>query len=101
MRTNAIHRSLYKPILFVGCERLPFIIITTICGVLIMAYQTLLICGISLLIYFIIVSLIRRVNKVDPQYFKCLWRYIRFFNDYYPANEFYPGKMDKPGNYLR
>ena len=94
MRTTSINKSLYKPILFVGCERLPFTLIILIGGVVIMAYQSLIVCAAVLVFYFMGISLIRKVNKDDPQYFRCLWRYIQFYQDYYPANAFYPGKPD-------
>lgn len=96
LRKITIHRSLYKPILFVGCERLPFIVVITIGGVLIMAYQTLWMVGVVLAFYLASLIWIRRANEVDPQFFRCLYRYVRHYADYYPANEFYPGRVDFP-----
>ena len=96
VRKITIHKSLYKPALFVGCERLPFTLIVTIGGVLIMAYQNLITFILVLIFYLFSIILIRRVNENDPQFFRCLFRYLRFYTDYYPANEFYPGLVDKP-----
>lgn len=96
LRTNLIHRSLYRPLLFVGCERLPFTIVVAIGGALIMAYMSL---GITLgvfLLYLISIIWIRRINENDPQYFRCLYRYLRYYQDYYPVHEFYPGIPDQP-----
>lgn len=99
-RKVIIHKSLYKPVLFVGCERLPFTIVVTIGGVLIMAYQSIYIFGLVLVFYLISIILIRRVNETDPQFFSCLVRYIRYYQDAYPANEFYPGLPDKPYSFF-
>ncbi len=95
-----IYKSLYRPILFVGCERLPFTVITTLGGVIIMAHQSIIVASIVFLCYLILVTLIRRINLVDPQFFRCLYRYTRYYQDYYPANEFYPGKPDSPQTYF-
>lgn len=87
-----IHKSLYRPVLFVGCERIPFVIVTSIDGVVLMSYQSIMVALIVFASYLILIGLIRRVNVSDPQFFLCLYRYIRHYQDYYPANEFYPGK---------
>lgn len=96
LSTTPIYRSLYKPLLFVGCERLPFTLIVAIGGGVIMAYQNLWVTGFVFLFYIIAIILIRRVNESDPQYFRCLYRYLRYYQDYYPSNAFYPGLVDKP-----
>lgn len=100
MRKLTVHRSLYRPILFVGCERLPFIVITTLGGVMIMAYQTLWMILAVLAFYLFSIIWVRRVNETDPQFFKCLYRYLRYYQDYYPANEFYPGRLDQPHSHF-
>ena len=94
LRKVIIHKSLYSPLLFVGCERLVFTAIVTLGGVIIMAYQSILILGCVLAFYLLSIILVRRINEEDPQFFKCLYRYVRYYQDYYPANEFYPGKSD-------
>ena len=96
LRYTQIHRSLYRPLLFVGCERLPFTIIVAIGGAVIMAYQNLWVAAAVLAFYLFSILLIRRVNEEDPQFFRCLYRYLLHYADYYPANEFYPGLVDKP-----
>lgn len=96
LRTTPIHRSLYKPLLFMGCERLPFTLIVAIGGAIIMAYTNLLVTLGVLVFYLLCIGVIRRINETDPQYFWCLYRYLRYYQDYYPANEFYPGIADKP-----
>lgn len=96
LRTTLIHRSLYKPLLFVGCERLPFTFIVAIGGAIIMAYLSLWVTIGVLVFYLLSIILIRRVNEIDPQYFRCLYRYLRYYQDYYPVHEFYPGIADQP-----
>lgn len=91
---NQIHKSLYKPVLFVGCERLPFTLITLICGLIIMEYQSLLSVVLSITVYLGGVIMIRRINMHDIQFFQCLYRYLRFYTDYYPVHAFYPGIRD-------
>lgn len=100
-RKIIIYKSLYKPVLFVGCERLPFTLVVTIGGILIMAYQTLFIFIGVVVFYLVSIILIRRVNEDDPQFFKCLMRYLQLYSDFYPANEFYPGKADLPYSSLQ
>ncbi|MBP9742402.1 MAG: VirB3 family type IV secretion system protein [Burkholderiales bacterium] len=99
-RKIVIYKSLYKPVLFMGCERLPFTLMVTVGGVLIMAYQTLLVFIGVLAFYLVGIILIRRVNEDDPQFFKCLMRYLHLYRDFYPANEFYPGEADVPHSCL-
>ena len=100
-RKIIIHKSLYRPTLFVGCERLPFTFTVTIGGVVMMAYQNLWV-SVGVFIYYLIaIMLIRRVNEDDPQFFLCLTRYVVHYADYYPANEFYPGKPDIPYSFYK
>lgn len=98
--TNKIHKSLYKPVLFVGCERLPFTLISAMGGIILMQYQNIYSIVLVFIFYVWSVALIRRVNLNDSQFFMCLVRYIRFYKDYYPANEFYPGVIDNPRSFL-
>lgn len=98
IRKVPIHKSLYKPLLFVGCERLPFTLIVTVGGVIIMAYINLYSIIAVLVFYLISIILVRRVNENDCQFFKCIYRYITEYQDFYASNAFYPGRMIKPKN---
>lgn len=95
LKKTRVYQSLYKPVLFVGCERLPFTVIVAIGGIILMNYHSLLIAVLVFIFYCTSILLIRRVNTEDPQFFLCLYRNIRYFVEYYPANEFYPGKNSK------
>lgn len=96
MQTSIIHRSLYQNVLFVGCERLPFMLVIVIGGVVVMLQPSLLAIIGVIIFYLVMISLIRYINKNDSQYFLCLYRYLRYGQDYYPVHEFYPGRSDKP-----
>ena len=100
-RKMIIYKSLYRPPLFVGCERLPFTLVVAIGGVMIMAYQSLWVSIAVFLYYLVAIMLIRRVNETDPQYFLCLTRYVLHYRDYYPSHEFYPGKPDIPYTFFK
>jgi len=89
IQRTPIHRSLYKPILFVGCERLPFIMVSLACGFIILQFQSLLAISIALTLYTTLIMAIRSINAQDMQFFHALYRYVRYFADYYPANAFY------------
>lgn len=95
LRKIPIHKSLYKPLLFVGCERLPFTLIATIGGVITMAYVNVYSVLAVLLFYLSSIILVRRINANDCQFFQCLYRYVRKYQDYYPMHAFYPGQSDK------
>ncbi len=95
MRKITIHKSLYRPVLFVGCERLPFTIVVTLGGVLIMAYQNITILIIVSVLYLTSLIIIRKINENDAQFFLILARFIRYTNDYYRSSEFYPGRYTK------
>ena len=92
LKSNIIHKSLYRPNLFVGCERLPFTILIIICGTLIMTYQNLYNFCFTFFFYLTCVIFIRRINEYDQQFFECMTRYIFYYQEYYPANASYPGK---------
>lgn len=95
LKQNTIHKSLYKPIMFLGCERLPFTALTLICGVIILQFQSLIAIILSFMLYLGGVIIIRKINTEDSQFFRSLYRNIRYFNDYYSANAFYPGRKNK------
>lgn len=100
LSATPIYRSLYKPLLFVGCERLPFTFIVAIGGGIIMAYQTAYTIVAIFIFYTSCIILIRRVNNSDPQFFQCLYRYLVYFQDYYPVHGFYPGRVERPRSYF-
>ncbi len=90
LHKNKIYTSLYKPVLFVGCERLPFTLIITFGGLILMSYHSFIAIMLIIIYYLLSIVMIRRVNKTDPQFFLSLYRYIRYLDDYYPNHEFFP-----------
>ena len=95
-KSNKIHKSLYKPVLFVGCERLPFTLVTVFLGFVLLQYQSIGVIFSVLVLYLLSVALIRRVNQYDSQFFLCVYRFLLYYQDYYPVHAFYPGLIDKP-----
>jgi len=97
MRRVPMHRSLWKPILFMGCERTPFMIAAISSALLIMnGGMWAKILGLA---YFVIaVALMAIINAKDSQYFQIMWRYVKYQN-YYANNAIYPGKSDCPKNF--
>ena len=101
LNKNIIHKSLYRPNLFVGCERLPFTILIVICGVLIIANQNIITFIITAIFYLVSIVLIRKINESDAQFFECIVRYIINYKEFYPSNAFYPGKYEIKYNYYK
>lgn len=100
MQSAIIHRSLYQNVLFVGCERLPFMLVITVGGVIIMLMPSMLVIITVVLFYMLAIGFIRYINKSDPQFFLCLYRYLSQSQEYYPVHEFYPGISDKPKSHF-
>lgn len=96
MQKMPLYRGLWKPILFMGCERTPFMLvaITSACLVL----EGGLWIKVFGIIYFIILIVVMAViNSKDPYYFQILWRY-KSYQYFYLNNANYPGKPDNPNN---
>ncbi len=100
-RQTKIHISLYKPVLFVSCERLPFTLITLICSLFIIQMPCLLTFTLVIIFYTIAISIIRNINKHDPQFFYCMYRYMSYLNNYYPVHAFYSLYTKKTNIFVR
>ena len=97
MRRVPLYRSVWKPILYLGCERAPFLLIAISSALLIM--EGSLWVKIGGIIYFaVMIGIFALINAKDPFIFKILWRY-RLYQDFYPSHAMYPGKADDPKNY--
>lgn len=97
MRRVPLYRSLWKPIMYMGCERTPFMVVLFSSALLVM--QGGLWVKISGVVYFfIMVGIMALVNSRDPFFFQILWRY-KSYQDFYPSNALYPGKKDRPINF--
>lgn len=97
MRRVPLHRSLWKPIMFMGCERIPFMMIAISSALLIM--EGGLWVKVAGVIYFLImVGIMAIVNAREPFFFKIIWRY-RYYQDFYPNSAMYPSKPDNPKNF--
>lgn len=90
MRNITIHRSLWKPILWMGCERAPFMIIMISSALLVV--EGGFIVKIVGVVYFVIMTgLLAYLNNKDPFFFKVLFRYLSY-QDFYPSTAMWPGK---------
>lgn len=97
MRRVAIHRSLWKPILFMGCERIPFLIVAVTSGLLILEGNTWL--KIAGIIYALsAIGAMALLNAREPLFFKIVLRYLKYQN-FYANNAVYPGQADAPNNF--
>ena len=92
-----LYRSIWKPILFMGCERGPFLMVALSSGLLIMEGSFWLkIIGI---VYFVVmVAIMAYCNSKDPFFFQILYRYLKYQN-FYLNNALHPGSPDKPENF--
>lgn len=99
-KQTKIHRSLYKPLLFVGCERLPFTLITLICGLLIIQIPAVLTFVLVMMFYMVAITIVRNINKNDPQFFYCMYRYMFYLNDYYTVHSFYSPYKAKSSSFI-
>ena len=97
MRRVPLRSAIWKPKLFMGCERVPFLIVVISSGLLIM--EGGLWVKIAGVIYFLImVGIMALVNAKEPFFFQILWRY-RSYQDFYPNNAMYPGRPSKAKNF--
>lgn len=96
MRKVTLHRSLWKPILVMGCERTPFIIIM-MSSLLLVVQGSFDIKIIGVVFFVVMTAIMAYLTNKDPFFFKILFRYLRY-QDYYPATSMWPGKTDSTAN---
>ena len=90
MRYTPLHKAIWKPRLFMGCEPKPFLIVMLSSGLLIM--EGSLWVKIAGAIYFIVmVAGMAIANAIDPFFFTILYRYLQY-QDFYSNNALFPGK---------
>ena len=65
MRRVSLHRSLWKPIMFMGCERVPFMIIAISSALLIMEGGLWVKVG-GVVYFLLMVGIMAMVNARDP-----------------------------------
>lgn len=97
MRRIQIHPGVWKPVLFMGCEKLPFLIVAISSALLIMEGGLWVKIG-GVMYFAVTVGAIALVNAREPFFFQIIWRY-KSYQDFYPSNAMYPGKPDNPKNF--
>ena len=97
MRRRKIFKALWKPQLYLGCERIPFVMAIMCSGIITMAGQTwpVKVAGVAFGVFLILVM--RKINKNEPLAFLILIRYISH-QKYYLSCAKYPSKPYKPQN---
>lgn len=81
---NPVHKSLVRPILLGGMERVPLVIVLFLAGLFVL-FQTpaTVVCG--LLIAGIGVVVLRRTAEWDPEYFRVLYHRLKHGRYYGPV----------------
>lgn len=90
MRTITIHRSLWKPILLMGCERTPFIFIM-MSSLLLIVEGGFIVKIVGVVYFAVLTGILAYLTNKDPFFFKVLIRYLSY-QDFYPSTAMWPGK---------
>lgn len=97
MQRINLERSIWKPVLLMGCERVPFLAVALSSVALVM--EGSLWVKIGGVIYFALaIAVIAWCNSKEPFFFRMCYRYLQY-QDFYPSNALYPGKSDRPNYY--
>jgi len=96
MRKVTLHRSLYKPILVMGCERAPFMIIM-LSSLLLIVQGSFDIKILGIVFFILMTGIMAFLTAKDPYFFKILFRYLRY-QDFYPSTAIWPSKSKHPNN---
>lgn len=96
MRKITLHRSLYKPILVMGCERTPFLIIM-MSSLLLVVQGSFDIKIIGVVFFIVMTGIMAFLTAKDPYFFKILFRYLRY-QDFYPSDAMWPSKSSHSNN---
>lgn len=96
MRQVKLHKSIVKPKLIVGCERIPFMLVF-ITSLLLLVEGKFTVKIIGGVFFFVGVGIIAFLNKKDPFFFKVLIRFLKE-QEYYPSSASFPGRPVNPNN---
>ncbi|MCY3875176.1 MAG: VirB3 family type IV secretion system protein [Rhodobacteraceae bacterium] len=81
---NPVHKSLVRPILLGGMERVPLVIVLFFAGLFVL-FQTPAAIASGLLIAAVGIVVLRRTAEWDPEYFRVLHRRLKFGRYYGPV----------------
>jgi type IV secretory pathway TrbD component len=96
MRIIKLHRSLWKPILIMGCERTPFLIIM-VSSLLLIVEGGFTIKIIGVVFFVVMTGILAFLNNKDPFFCKVGFRFLRQ-QTFYASSANYPSKPDYPKN---
>lgn len=97
MRRTPMYRSLWKPIMFMRCERIPFLAVALSSGLLVMEGGLWVKVG-GIVYFAVAIALVGLANSKDSFFFQIIFRYVRY-QDYYPSCALFPGRAERPHNF--
>ena len=97
MRRMPLYKAAWKPRLFMGCEKAPFLIVAITAAILVIE-GSLWVKIIGAVYFVAMVGLMAFFNSKDPFAFTVLFRYWKY-QDYYASHALYPGRPDRPKNF--
>lgn len=89
--------ALWKPKLYMGCERVPWLIVAGLSATAAYISQTWLTRVLSIGLGFALITTIAIINRKEPYFFAIWWRYIKYQN-YYPNVARRPSRPYKPSS---
>lgn len=81
---NPVHKSLVRPILLGGMERVPLVIVLFIAGLFVLIQTPATVVS-GILIAVIGIIVLRRTAESDPEYFRVLYRRLKYGRYYGPV----------------
>lgn len=93
-----IIKALWKPKLYMGCERLPWLIVAFLSATSAYVAHDWLTRGLSLGFGLVLIATIAIINSKEPHFFAIWWRYLMHYQKYYPNVARYPSRRHKPSS---
>ncbi len=81
---NPVHKSLVRPILLGGMERVPLVIVLLVAGLFVLLQTPATVVS-GLLIAVVGIVVLRRIAEWDPEYFHVLYRRLKYGRHYGPV----------------
>ena len=86
LRQMPVYRSTSRPLLILGGEREPVLLLGLVCGAIVFATYTATSIAIGLLAWFVGLGILRMMAKHDPQMVKVFLRFwLRYRGPFFPA----------------
>lgn len=95
--SRLIIKALYKPKLYMGCEKVPWLIVAGLSAIAAYVAQTWLTRGIAIFMGFGLIGIIAYINSKEPYFFAIWYRYLKY-QKFYLNVAIHPGRNHKPSN---